>query len=176
MTPATNPFLPVLNLTGRNGCALSRIDQYREMASRWKIRPAAINDAVPLETCIDAAYAAHRNRIQDVPPVSEGVADDIKSNLVWVAELDRSVVGGVILVLKDEYAMLTNIAVDPDCSGLGIGRALIEHAEAQCRTMKKTELRLSTHVAMPENVRLYEHLGWKETERSGNKVHMTKFL
>ena len=108
--------------------------------------------------------------------MSEGVADDIKSNLVWVAELDRAIVGGLILILKDEYAMLSNIAVDPDCSGMGIGRGLIEYAEAQCRRLKKAELRLSTHVAMPENVGLYGHLGWKETERSGNKVHMTKFL
>lgn len=144
--------------------------------ARWKIRPAAIGDVVPLETCIDAAYAGYRNRIQDLPPVSEGVADDIKSNLVWVAELDRAIVGGLILILKDEYAMLSNIAVDPDCSGMGIGRSLIEHAEAQCRSLKKAELRLSTHVAMPENVQVYEHLGWKETERSGNKVHMTKSL
>ena len=144
--------------------------------ARWKIRPAKIHDAVPLETCIDAAYAGYRKRIRDLPPVSEGIADDIKSNLVWVAELDRSIVGGLILVIRDEYAMLANIAVDPDCSGMGIGRGLIEHAEEQCRRLKKAELRLSTHVAIPENVRLYEYLGWHETGRSGNKVHMTKLL
>lgn len=86
------------------------------------------------------------------------------------------IVGGLILVLKDEFAMLANIAVDPDCAGKGIGRGLIEHAEIQCRHLQKGELRLSTHVAMPENVSLYEHLGWKETGRSGNKVHMAKLL
>ena len=144
--------------------------------TRWKIRAATTHDAVPLEACIDAAYAGYRSSIQDLPPVSEGIADDIKSNLVWVAELDRSVVGGLILIVKNEYAMLTNIAVDPDCSGMGIGRALIEHAETQCRRLKKVELRLSTHVAIPENVRLYEYLGWKVTGKSGNKVHMTKPL
>lgn len=144
--------------------------------ARWKIRPATTYDAVPLETCIDAAYADYRKRIHDLPLVSEGIADDIESNPVWVAELDRSVVGGLILVVRDEYALLANIAVDPDCSGMGIGRSLIEHAEAQCRKLKKTELRLNTHVAIPENMRLYEHLGWKETGRSANKVHMTKLL
>lgn len=129
-----------------------------------------------MAACIDAAYAGYREHVQDLPSVSEGIADDIESNLVWVAELDRSVVGGLILVVRDEYAMLANIAVDPDCAGMGIGRALIEHAEAQCRRLKKAELRLSTHVAMPENVRLYQYLGWTETGRSGNKVQMTKFL
>ncbi len=161
--------------SARTGCTLSKIDQYQEMA-RWKIRPAVVGDEVPLGTCIDAAYAGYRNRIQDLPPVSEGIADDIKQNFVWVVELHHTIVGGLILILKDEYATLSNIAVDPDYSGMGIGRSLIEHAEAKCRSLQKTELRLSTHVAMPENVRLYQHLGWKETERSGNKVQMTKFL
>ncbi len=96
--------------------------------------------------------------------------------MVWVAEFDNTVVGGLILVLKDEYAILANIAVDPDCKGMGVGRGLIGHAEVYCRSLKKAELRLSTHIDMPENVRLYEHLGWEETERSGNKVHMTKLL
>ena len=144
--------------------------------ARWKIRPAATQDAVPLATCINAAYADYRERIKDLPPVSVGIDHDIKSNLVWVAELDRSIVGGLILVLKDEYAMLANLAVDPDCKGMGIGRGLIGKAETECRRLKKRELRLSTHVAMPENVSLYEHLGWQETGRSGNKVHMTKVL
>lgn len=144
--------------------------------ARWKIRSATTQDATTLAACIDAAYAGYRERIKDLPPVSEGIADDIKSNLVWVAEFDRSIVGGLILVLEDEYAMLANVAVDPDRAGMGIGRGLIEYAELQCRRLKKGELRLSTHVAIPENVSLYEHLGWKETSRSGNKVYMTKLL
>lgn len=133
-------------------------------------------DTVPLEACIDAAYAGYRERIRDLPPVSEGLAGDIESNLVWVAELDRVIVGGLILVARDEYALIANIAVDPDCSGMGIGRSLIEHAEAKCRRLKKAELRLTTHIAIPENVRLYEHLGWRETGRSANKIRMTKLL
>lgn len=133
-----------------------------------------MHDAVALKSCIDAAYAGYRKRILDLPPVSEGLADDIKCNVVWVAELDHLVVGGLILILGDDDAMLVNIAVNPDCSGMGIGRGLIGHAEAHCRMLKKSELHLSTHVAMPENISLYEHLGWEETERLGNKVNMTK--
>ncbi|MGI9501776.1 MAG: GNAT family N-acetyltransferase [Geminicoccaceae bacterium] len=126
--------------------------------------------------CIDAAYARYRQHIRDLPSVSEGIADDIRSNLVWVAELDHAIIGGLIMVLRHEHAILANIAVDPSCTGMGVGRGLIDHAEAHCRALKKAELRLSTHVDMPENVDLYEHLGWEETGRSGNKVHMTKFL
>ena len=55
--------------------------------------------------------------------------------------------------------MLANIAVDPNCAGMGIGRGLIEYAGTGYRRLQNKELRLSTHVAMLENVSLYEHLG-----------------
>ncbi len=144
--------------------------------AKWRVRSAEADDAVALAACIDAAYAGYRARINDLPQVSEGIADEIATNLVWVAELDRRIVGGLILVPRHDHAVLANLAVHPDASGMGIGRALIEHAEGMCRTLKKAELRLSTHVAMPENVDLYQHLGWEETGRSGNKVQMTKHL
>lgn len=142
----------------------------------WSIRPAVPNDAVTLATCIDAAYARYRGRIKDLPPVSAGIALDIERHLVWVAEIDEVVVGGLVLVPTNAFARLANIAVDPDFAGRGIGRGLIEQAEAHCRASNTRELRLSTHAGMPGNIALYEFLGWQETSRSGNKVHMTKFL
>ncbi len=144
--------------------------------ANWRIRPAREQDANALAKCIDAAYSVYEPRIKDLPAVSEGISDEIENHLVWVAELDRLIVGGLILILKDDFALLANIAVDPACSGMGLGRGLIELAEAECRKLGMRELRLSTHVAMPENVRIYVHLGWTETGRSGNKVHMTKHL
>ncbi len=144
--------------------------------TEWKIRSAGATDAVPLAACIDAAYAGYQERIKNLPRVSEGIADDIQAHLVWVAELDLEIVGGLILVLGDDHAVLANLAVHPDAGSMGIGRGLIEHAESHCRKNGTTEFRLSTHVAMPENVGLYRHLGWKETGRSGNKVNMTKRL
>jgi len=141
-----------------------------------EIRPAQARDADALIKCIDAAYAIYNDRIKDLPAVSEGVADDINDYRVWVAELDQSVVGGLILIPHEKYAVIANVAVDPRSSGLGLGRGLIERAEAECRKLGLLELRLSTHVGIPENVRLYEHLGWKESGRSGNKVHMVKQL
>jgi GNAT superfamily N-acetyltransferase len=135
-----------------------------------------MKDAEALIKCIDAAYAIYKDRIKDLPAVSEGVADDIETHRVWVVELEQSIVGGLILVPHDKYAHLANVAVDPNCFGLGLGRGLIERAEEECRYLGLGEMRLSTHIGLPENVRLYEHLGWRETGRSGNKVHMTKRL
>jgi len=140
----------------------------------WKIRPAQAQDADALTKCIDTAYAIYNDRIIDLPAVSEGIAEDIRAHNVWVAEADQSVVGGLILIPRDGFALLANVAIDPIFRGRGLGRRLIERAEEECLRLSLRELRLTSHVAMPETLGLYEHLGWKETGRSGNKVHMTK--
>jgi len=142
----------------------------------WKIRPAHTRDADALTSCIDAAYANYKDQISDLPAVSEGVRDHIKHHLVWVADADRSVVGGLILIPDDGFALLANLAVDPNSKKQGLGRRLIERAEEECLRLGLRELRLTTHAAMPDALGLYEHLGWKVTAKSGNKVHMTKFL
>ena len=139
-----------------------------------KIRSATPKDADGLVAIIDAAYDRYRNRIDDMPGVSQGVGEEISANRVWVAEIDDHLVGGFILDLRDGYAVLVNIAVDPEMSGKGIGRALLARAEAECRQRDIGEIWLTTHSAMPENHRLYSHLGWRETGRSGNKVRMRK--
>lgn len=142
----------------------------------WKIRRAQSRDAIHLAAAIDAAYAPYRAHIYDLPPVSEGIEDDIADNRVWVAEVDGAIAGGLVLAQGDGFAVLANIAVSPGHGGQGIGRGLIERAEQYCREAGTNELRLSTHKAMPENVRLYKRLGWVEVGRSGNKVLMTKLL
>lgn len=140
------------------------------------VRQASADDAPALSGCIDAAYSVYASRITDLPDVSEGILQDIENHLVWVAEQDQSVVGGVVLIAKDRFAVLANIAVDPKYAGQGHGRRLMDVAETECRLLGLRELRLNTHVDMPENVRFYQRLGWQETGRSGNKVLMAKFL
>ena len=142
----------------------------------WEIRRANLDDASALADCIDSAYAMYSSRIADLPEVSGRIAEDIESNLVWIAAADAKIVGGVVIVLKDDYAVLANVAVHPKMAGAGLGRALIERAETESHRHGKTALRLTTHVGMPENVRLYEHLGWRMIGKSGNKVHMEKAI
>ncbi len=89
---------------------------------------------------------------------------------------DHWVAGRQILVLGNEFAMLANTAVDPNCAWAGIERGFIEHPEAKCRRLQTQELRSSMYVAIPENVSLYEYLGCKETGRSGNKLRKTQAL
>ncbi|MGI9424522.1 MAG: GNAT family N-acetyltransferase [Hyphomicrobiaceae bacterium] len=144
--------------------------------AKWTIRRADPADAAALTACIDAAYAKYAGRVTDLPDVSEGIANDIRDHMVWVALAGDRIVGGLVLVIKEDQAVLANVAVDPIASGSGLGRALIDRAETETRQSGLNVLKLTTHAAIPENIGLYKHFGWRETGRKGNKVFMEKNL
>ena len=139
-----------------------------------RIRPAAPADAPALTACIAAAYAPHMARIPDLPPVTAGIAEDIATQTVLVAERSGRVVGGVVLVAQEDALLIANLAVDPEAAGQGLGRALMATAEAECRRHGLPELHLTTHAAMTDTIAFYTRLGWVEAGRSGNKLRMRK--
>lgn len=140
------------------------------------IRKAELQDAAALKTCIERAYAPVRMKLSDLPDVSAGIDEDIANNEVFIAETDNRIAGCAILSVNGRISHLTNVAVDPDFKGQGVGKALIGAVEDAARTKKILAIHLKTHVAMPENVALYNRLGWQETQRAGNKVLMEKKL
>lgn len=138
------------------------------------IRPAQAAEASKLAACIDAAYAKYAERISDLPAVSDGCAQDIADNQVWVAAQSDQIIAGLVLVAGNGFMKLANLAVHPDHGGKGLGRKLIELSEHEAKRQGFSEMRLNTHVDIPENVRLYQHLGWAEVCRNGNTVSMRK--
>ncbi|OED40092.1 hypothetical protein AB833_13000 [Chromatiales bacterium (ex Bugula neritina AB1)] len=139
-----------------------------------KIRAAQPGDREGLTGCIKSAYSIYQNEIPDLPDVAAGIAVAIVEKSVWVVTDREIVVGGMILDIDTDYLVLENIAVHRDHGRKGVGKLLIAHCESECRRLKFAEIRLSTHEAMPENIALYQHLGWCITQKTGNKVHMTK--
>ena len=142
----------------------------------WSIRAATAQDAAGLRACIDAAYASYRGQGIALPDVSSGIAADIADHLVFVVSEGPKIIAGIVLVAVDGHMQMANVAVHPDHGGKGIGKALIARAEAEAITAGQTVLRLATHIAMPENISLYQRLGWVEVGREGNKVLMEKRL
>ncbi len=134
------------------------------------------SDVEGLVACIDAAYAKYVGIVKDLPPARAGCAEDISENQVWVAVRENIIIGGLFLVPQDEFMKLANIAVHPDHSGQGIAGKLMTLSETEARNQGFKEMQLSTHVDMPENIRLYEHLGWDEFARYGNTLSMRKSL
>lgn len=143
---------------------------------KWTIRRADLSDADGLGNCLDAAYAQYANRIADLPPMSADCAGEIAEHLVWVAEAGGAIVGVLVLMPSDGFMLLVNVAVHPDGRGAGIGRALLTLAETEAMARGYAEMRLSTHVEMPETIGLYARNGWSEVSRQGTKVGMRKAL
>lgn len=142
--------------------------------STWILRRAEPADARGLASCMEAAYARYENRIADLPPMSEDCQGEIVRNQVWLAVLGDQIVGALVLTPGDGFMKLANLAVRPEHGGKGIGRALLDLSERETAEQGFGEMRLNTHVAMPENVRLYTRLGWREVETKGNTVMMEK--
>jgi ribosomal protein S18 acetylase RimI-like enzyme len=138
------------------------------------LRKAELQDVPGIVACIDAAYARYRGEIDALPPVSEGVDQDIAENQVWVVEQDGAVAGVLVLVTCENFIKLANVAVHPNQSGKGLGRRLIDHAVETSQMQEFGEIRLNTHAEMTDNIALYQHLGWHETERSGSTVTMSR--
>ncbi len=138
------------------------------------VRPARPEDAPALTACIEAAYQGYRDAGIDLPPVADGIAEDIRDNHVWVAEDAQGIAGGAVLIVTAKGAKLANIAVHPNRSGQGIGRLLMDQAFCTAQDQGHSQITLVIHRDMSGNIALYEHLGFNVQSREGVKVHMMR--
>lgn len=148
-----------------------------------RARPA---DHAGISAAIAEAYADAARRIPDLPPVAEGIAEDIAENTVWVAVGLSEIVGVMVLVAGADHLKLSNIAITPAARGAGLARRFLALAIDAAQGAAQGaglgaglgvglgELRLVTHAEMTDNLALYAHLGWHETGRRGNAVMMAR--
>lgn len=145
------------------------------------LRRAADADAPAVRAVVRAAYAKYVPRMDREPmPMTADYAEAVRDNQVWLAGEAPDIDAMVELVSKADHLLVANIAVHPDRQGAGLGRQLLDFAEAEANRQGFRELRLYTHVTMTENVAMYEHLGWEETHRGGQdgfeRIFMRKIL
>lgn len=142
------------------------------------IRRAEAADAPAFTKVIRAAYGPWIDRLEGLPDVDAGVAGEIARHPVWVAVEPATgrIVGGLVLHLEPGAARVANLAVHPDCGGQGIGRALMEAAEAHARSAGHRQMTLASHRDMTPTLRFYRNSGWVETGREGFRVFMVKDL
>ncbi len=125
-------------------------------------RRAEAADVAAVERIVAAAYAPYVARLGMRPgPMLDDYAALVADGEVWVTGAPVS--GLVVLLARDGYLLLDNIAVAPAAHGQGVGRALLRFAEERARGEGFTELRLYTHQKMTENIELYARSGWQET-------------
>ncbi|CUH64427.1 putative N-acetyltransferase YvbK [Thalassovita autumnalis] len=123
---------------------------------------------------IDAAYQPYRDCGLVLPDVSGGLDEAIAAGQVWV--IGEVPLGVLMMATTPPDAHLMNIAVSAAAKGQGIGGQLIRFALDHARATGCSRMALATHKDIPENVALYEHLGWQVTARDGMKVLMSRDL
>jgi len=149
------------------------------MSLATTIRPGSQEDVPAIEGIVRAAYQHYIPRIGKTPgPMTDDYHAQVASGYVWVLVVDSEIVGLVVLVPKADSMLLENVAVAPEKQRLGLGRRLIEFAEARARQCGFSKIHLYTNESMHENLAWYARLGYQETSRrldSGfQRVFMSK--
>jgi GNAT superfamily N-acetyltransferase len=161
---------------GRKG-RISRLPEKVE----YSLRSATGADASKVAAIVDAAYGHYVERIGMRPrPMTDDYAEVIARGRVTVAESRGAIVGVIVLSFDDEGFLIDNVAVHPSHRGKGLGRALLEFAEAEARRMGCDSIHLYTHEMMTENLALYSRIGYVEYDRRSqgefSLVYMRKHL
>jgi ribosomal protein S18 acetylase RimI-like enzyme len=147
----------------------------------YSLRSATNRDAARVTALVNAAYRHYVERIRMVPrPMTDDYTEVIRNYRVTVAESGQTLVGVIILTVTDEGFLIDNVAVDPSYRGKGVGKALLEFAEAEARRAGFDSIYLYTHEKMTENVALYAKIGYVEYDRRSqgdfSLVYMRKHL
>jgi len=97
--------------------------------------------------------------------MDDDYAGKIRGGHTFVAVDRGQLAGFVVLLRKPDHLLIENVAVDPESQGQGIGRVLLNHAEALALEYGTRTVKLYTNAAMVENLALYAHIGYRVIER-----------
>jgi ribosomal protein S18 acetylase RimI-like enzyme len=130
-----------------------------------ELRPAAPGDATRLTKIVQAAYGHYVEDLGRPRPMLDDYVEVISRDQVIVAERGGEIVGLIVLQVGGEGFVVDNVAVEPAHKGSGIGRSLLERAEAEARSAGFDSVTLYTHERMTENLALYARIGYVEYDR-----------
>jgi len=147
----------------------------------YSFRRARPADAPAVAALVHAAYQHYVECIGITPgPMTDDYEQVIRDYQVTVAEQDAAIAGVLVLRITEEGFLIDNVAVQPAHRGRGVGRALLELAEAEARRAGFGSVYLYTHVKMTENLALYLKIGYVEYDRRHqggfSRAYMRKHL
>jgi ribosomal protein S18 acetylase RimI-like enzyme len=130
------------------------------------LRSATPADVPALTELVRAAYGHYVERLGGPPrPLTDDYAEVVRTRNVTVAEAEGEIAGLIVLAVDEEGFLIDNVAVAPAHQGRGVGRALLEHAEAAALGAGFDSIYLYTHELMTENLALYARVGYVEYAR-----------
>lgn len=146
------------------------------------IRRATSADEARLGALQKRAYVKYVPLIGAEPqPMAETPAVLLGGYEVWVVDgVEDGLAGALVLRTAPDHLLIWSVAVDPTQQGTGLGRRLLDFAEAQALDRGLRQVRLYTNALFTENRKLYAHLGYaetgSETYEGRELVHMAKSL
>lgn len=134
------------------------------------IRPITLVDAGEVLTIQRAAFVSEALIYSDpdMGPLTQTLAEvkhELHDNLGCVAVTEGRIIGAARAVASGELLLVGRIAIAPDQQGAGIGSRLLGAVEQRGREHGCREAELFTGSLSVQNIRLYEDLGYRESER-----------
>lgn len=135
--------------TPGNTSAMRTVEQLNSMhmtSGPFTVRRATLVDADNVAKCVEAAYGKWIPVIGTKPgPMLDDYRKVIAFDILFAAEQTGKIVGVLVLSEDAEGFLLESVAVHPDASGRGIGRALLALAENEARAGGYAQIYLYTH-------------------------------
>jgi ribosomal protein S18 acetylase RimI-like enzyme len=153
------------------------------VAAGWTLRRANASDYDAVVRLQRTAFAPNGERLGVAPlPLRADYRVVLRDKDVWLAtdagHGEEQVVGVLVLERRDDDLMIESIATDPAAQGRGLGRAMLEFAEAEARVLNFSKLRLYTGVVFTDLVEWYGRHGFTierhEVLSDLTLVHMMK--
>ena len=131
-----------------------------------EIRKATLADLENIQSCAYLAYSKYVDRMKKEPaPMNADYAAQIENGAVDVAVVEHKFAGYVVFYPDGDHFHLESVAVVPEQSRRGIGRALIDYVERTARSAGVNAVELYTNEVMIENIAMYQKMGYKEIAR-----------
>ncbi len=131
-----------------------------------EIHRARPEDGPFIRQIAQEAYKPYVKRIGREPaPMVADFAALIDAAEVWVAVDFAEILGYIVMRPGQDTLHIENVAVSPPRHGEGVGKALLDFAEAEAARIGIPRMDLYTNARMRDNLSLYPRLGWTEVAR-----------
>ena len=143
------------------------------MSDTLVLRAASAADAPAVAATIAAAFMQYRGRLVPESGAFRETAEAIAHQLAngaaaIVAERNGTVIGCVMTELLEGDLYFGRLAVLPEARGLGLAARLIAAVEDDARRRGLPGVRLGVRIALPDNQRLFQSLGYREISREAH--------
>ncbi|MBB3937251.1 GNAT family N-acetyltransferase [Aureimonas phyllosphaerae] len=98
------------------------------------IRSATRSDVPAIVEIVADAYAPYVERLGREPaPMMDDYGQLVESDCVWIVETGGLIGGLIVLRQEADHVLVSNVAVARAHQGQGLGRKLLDYAEAVAR-------------------------------------------